>query len=222
MKRDLKVVKCYKSNEYGHYAKDCKIPKKNYNNEAAINYVKNESILFQVYQNEINSNNKWIMNSAATDHICCIKENFEYIEPFESTVIVGDGRRLQVEGIGCVKVKTMTSNGKMIWITITKVLYVPELCNKVISVGKLVTRGFYFLFERENCKINLQNVTLVAKRSKWNQSYELCTIPITKVIDVIKEEYSKKVDFYLKKKKRLFNKKLKERENSEKTKENQE
>ena len=95
--KELKDVKCFNCNEYGHYRRDCKIPKKNYNNEAAINYVNDESILFQVYQNEINSNKKWIMDSGATDNICCIKENFEFIEPYESTVIDGDGRRLKVE-----------------------------------------------------------------------------------------------------------------------------
>ena len=42
-------------------------------------------------------------------------------------------------------------------------------------------------------------MTLVARRSKWNISlYELCTIPITKNIDVIKENYSKEVEFFIK------------------------
>jgi hypothetical protein len=51
----------------------------------------------------------------------------------------------------------MTSN---ITITITKVLFIPDLSNNVISIGKLVTRGFKIIFDREICKINLQNVTL--------------------------------------------------------------
>ena len=222
-KKDLKDIKCFNCNEYGHYAKDCKMSKKN--NDNVINYANNNdaSFIFQVYQNEMNSSNKWIMDSGASDHICCLKENFEFIEPYKSTVIVGDGRRLKVEGLGSVKVRTKSTNGKMIKITITKVLHVPELTNNVISIGKLVTRGFKIMFERDSCKVYSKNVTLEAKRSKWNYNLcELCTIPTKKFNDKINEEYSKKgLDFYFTNKNDIIKQKdARKKENSDKIHEN--
>jgi hypothetical protein len=59
-----------------------------------------------------------MMDSGATDHIY-IKENFKFIEPYKST-----DRRLKVKRIGYFNVETMTSNEKMMKITIKKVLYV--------------------------------------------------------------------------------------------------
>ncbi|CAF0874876.1 unnamed protein product [Brachionus calyciflorus] len=64
-------------------------------------------------------------------------------KPHSSKVKVGDGRDLEVMGIGNIKAKINSKDGSKS-ITIENVLYVPELSVNLISIGKLSSKGFRF------------------------------------------------------------------------------
>ena len=97
-KKYFKDIKCFNCNKYGHYASDCKAPKKNkHNKKINLNLKKDdeENFLFQTYENEIRRNT-WLLDSGATNHISCLKENFCELKAYDSKVKVGDGRNLSV------------------------------------------------------------------------------------------------------------------------------
>ncbi|TYZ56851.1 hypothetical protein PybrP1_010058, partial [[Pythium] brassicae (nom. inval.)] len=59
------------------------------------------------------------------------------------------GQRLEAKGEGCVRLKT--NNGKSV--TLTGVLFVPQLDSKLISVPALTARGVLVQFRRESAAL---------------------------------------------------------------------
>jgi hypothetical protein len=97
------------------------------------------------------------------------------MKPYSSSIKVGDGRSLNVDGVGSIKLKVFSSHKKMISLTIEDALYVPTLSTNLISIGKLAKKGYKILFEDEVCKIKLNDKVIVeGVQSKVNNNlYEL-------------------------------------------------
>ncbi|CAF0991556.1 unnamed protein product [Brachionus calyciflorus] len=139
-KKQFKNVKCYNCNKMGHYASDCKAPKLKKDKQpqtknAHLNIKNNDEFIFHTkdsFNSEIK--NIWLLDSGATNHLCCIKSMFIDLKPHSSKVKVGDGRDLEVMGIGNIKAKINSKNG-LKSITIENVLYVPESSVNLISIG---------------------------------------------------------------------------------------
>ena len=108
-------------------------------------------------------------------HTCCLRELFTTIQLFKSSVLVADGRQIQIEGKGNVELETI-SNGKRIKITMTDVLFAPTMKINLISIGILAKKGFIMIF---NNKLLYVIHTLIEKylipKNKW-------LIPIHSVI----------------------------------------
>lgn len=82
------------------------------------------------YQNCFN----WIIDSGATDHMCCESRLFDNMKPLnfkQHVVIVPDGRKIIVKPSGDLTL----NNG----ICFKEVLYVPKFIYNLISVTKLAT-----------------------------------------------------------------------------------
>ena len=77
---------------------------------------------------------------------------FKDLKPYNSIVKVGDGRKLQVKGIGTVECEIVTNNIKNKLI-ISESLYLPDLSTNLISIGLLSEKGFQIIFEQALCKI---------------------------------------------------------------------
>jgi len=107
----------------------------------------------------------------------CIKSNMLFkgyvliITIYESVFKVGDGRELEVKGIGEVELETIT-NGKSTKIKIADTLYVPDMRVNLISIGQLSKKGFIVLFEKNLCKIKFGR-DLVAVSETWSQNSNL-------------------------------------------------
>jgi hypothetical protein len=178
-------ITCYNCNKPGHIAKDCRFPKRDrYNKNANIN-VKSETKtridevdnhLFHISSKYINSKKAWILDSGATNHMCCDKAMFKVLEPYKSIVQVGDGRKLQVKGIGTVECEIITNNIKK-KLTISETLYLPDLSTNLISIGVLSEKGFKINFEQDMCKITKEN-EVIAIGVKVSQKSKLFQLPI--------------------------------------------
>jgi hypothetical protein len=66
---------------------------------------------------------------------------FQRLAEYNSFVQVGDGRNLEVNGKGNIKLQTITTSGMIINLTISGALFVPELTTNLISIGKLSSKG---------------------------------------------------------------------------------
>ena len=98
--------------------------------------------------NLVGSNPKeWWIDTGATRHVCFDKKMFSTFEPIETgeKVFMGNSATLDIKGQGKVVLK-MTS-GK--WLTLTNVLYVPEIRKNLVSGSLLNSHGFRLVFESD-------------------------------------------------------------------------
>ena len=131
---------------------DCRLPKKNNPKEAnVVDGITNDvsdidltTIISEV--NLVGSNPKeWWIDSSATRHVCLDKMIFSTFEPTETgeKVFMGNSATSEIKGQGKVVLK-MTFGKEL---TLTNVLYVPEIRKNLVSGSLLNNHGFRLVFE---------------------------------------------------------------------------
>ena len=144
--------KCFNCGKQGHKSVDCRLPKKNKPKEANVidDITKNVSdIDLTAVVSEVNlvgSNPKeWWIDTGATRHVCSDKKMFSTFEPIENgeKVFMGNSATSEIKGQGKVILK-MTSGKEL---TLTNVLYVPEIRKNLVSGSLLNNHGFRLVFD---------------------------------------------------------------------------
>ncbi|RVW46387.1 Retrovirus-related Pol polyprotein from transposon TNT 1-94 [Vitis vinifera] len=144
--------KCFNCGKQGHKSVDCRLPKKNKPKEANVidDITKNvydidlTAVVSEV--NLVGSNPKeWWIDIGATRHVCSDKKMFSTFEPIENgeKVFMGNSATSEIKGQGKVILK-MTSGKEL---TLTNVLYVPEIRKNLVSGSLLNNHGFRLVFE---------------------------------------------------------------------------
>ena len=183
-------ITCYNCNKPGHIAKDCRYPKRdrgyknaniNIKSDKKVKIDEDDNHLFHISSKHINAKKAWILDSGATNHMCCDKAMFKVLEPYKSVVQVGDGRKLQVKGIGTVECEIIIKNNKK-KLTISETLYLPDLSTNLISIGVLSEKGFNINFEKDLCKITKEN-EVIAIGTKVSEESKLFQLPIEIIND---------------------------------------
>jgi hypothetical protein len=96
----------------------------------------------QMFVDALNANDRivydWIIGFNATQHMTFERKWFTIYEPIvPQRAYMGDDTILEAIDKGNIKA-TMQVVGKVLFTTITQVLYVPKMKNNVIYVGKLI------------------------------------------------------------------------------------
>ena len=177
----FKNVKCFNCNKMGHYARDCKAPnkgkqtKRKENTNINVEIKDSKEIAFNTQESKNNNKRTWLLDSGATSHMCCEKSLFKELKPYQSSIKVGDGRTVKVNGKGTIKCKAKINNKETHNLTINDVLYVPDLSLNLISIGKLAEKGHEIRFANDKCEIKLANdIIIEGTRNKENKTlYEL-------------------------------------------------
>ncbi|XP_016740232.1 uncharacterized protein [Gossypium hirsutum] len=95
------------------------------------------------------SSESWLIDSGCTNHMTYDKELFEELRTTEvKRVKIGNGEHLTVKGKGTIAIISYEGTK-----TITDVLFVPEIDQNLLSVGKLLEKGYKVLFENKRCLI---------------------------------------------------------------------
>ena len=97
-------------------------------------------------ENLMGSNPKeWWIDTGATRHVCYDKKMFSTFEPIKTreNVFMGNSATLEIKDQGKVVLK-MTFRKEL---TLTNVLYVPELRKNLVSGSLLNSHGFRLVFE---------------------------------------------------------------------------
>lgn len=95
------------------------------------------------------SHNTWIVDSGCTSNMTNSRAAFNTFEPGEGRVIVAGGKVLKATGKGTVAGQARNSDGRLISLALSDVLYVPELDANLLSVKSLTRKGARVVFERQ-------------------------------------------------------------------------
>lgn len=167
---------CHNCRKPGHFRKDCPMPDKKrdfrhvLNKKAEIKKVDSanmardagdemyENVLLNVKE-ENSLQSSWIIDSGATTHMCGNFNLFSEISKIKGrTIYVADGSQINAHGIGSVPV-IILSAGTELNFTIRNVLWAPDLKDNIVSVQRLVERGYLVKFGEKGCSMSRDGKT---------------------------------------------------------------
>lgn len=161
--RDRSRVRCFNCNVLGHYASECRKPKrdKEVKPEANLTQVTDEEpalLLTEcniekeskllLNENSMNprlkkmekqiDSNVWYLDNGASNHMTGQRTKFrELDEAVTGLVKFGDGSTVEIKGKGSVMFKCKNDEE----IIFSEVYYIPTLCSNIISLGQLSENG---------------------------------------------------------------------------------
>lgn len=158
--------KCHHCKIPGHLKKDCfawkrkQAMKANGQNSADVTEGNDQVEVLNVMEEK--GEDRWIMDSGCTYHICPFKNWFIDLHMGElGSVVLGNNEICTVKGIGNIKFRMNDGSFKIL----SEVRYVPALRRNLISLGQLEKKGFEFLSRNGNMKI-MKNGTTVLDGSR--------------------------------------------------------
>ena len=116
---------------------------------------------------------KWYVDSGATQHLCSKREwfyNFRDIPAYN--IYLADRNSIMAMGIGTI-IMNMDINGKESITRMDEVLYVPNLHGNLLSVSRLVSRGYIVIFDSSGCRIMNSDEKIAAVAIKEKNLYHL-------------------------------------------------
>ena len=144
--------KCFNCGKQGRKSSDCRLPKRNKPKEAnVVNGMTKDvsnmdftSIISEVNLVGTNPKERWI-DTGATFHVCSDQKMFSTFEPTKTRekMYMGNSTTSKIKGQGKVVLK-MTSGKEL---TLTNVLYVPEIRKNLVFSSLLNNHGFRLVFE---------------------------------------------------------------------------
>ncbi|GAU49921.1 hypothetical protein TSUD_180390 [Trifolium subterraneum] len=170
-KKDKSTIQCYNGNKYGHYASECKAPKKkkSQNTEEEANVAQDGStseddVSFMVtITDEIAESMVWYFDTGCSNHMTgnkSILTNFN--KCLKTRIKLVNGNFIAAEGMGNVVIQRSNGNKAVI----EKVLYVPGMKCNLMSVGQLLEKGFKAVFEGETLKLFDSKQRLILKTTQ--------------------------------------------------------
>ncbi|KAK8954178.1 hypothetical protein KSP39_PZI002871 [Platanthera zijinensis] len=137
--------KCKRCKKPTHMQKDCWSKDKK---EEAKFHETTEKLL--ISRTNDDPHNTWFIDSGCSNHMSPNEKIFTNLVASEKThVILGDGKRLEIEGTCTVAVLSKEGQVKHI----EGVHFVPKLSQSLLSVGQLMRSGYTITFEGERCHI---------------------------------------------------------------------
>ncbi|GJY95831.1 retrovirus-related pol polyprotein from transposon TNT 1-94 [Tanacetum coccineum] len=147
-------VDCYNCGKHGHYAKDCRSPKRTEEKNHLVTepQVKESGILLMAHEEQISEvDTMWYLDSGASNHMSGQKDLFvQMTEVVQGHVSLGDASKIDVKGRGKIR---FFHNGKESMIE--DVYYVHTIKSNILSLGQLMEKGYWVLMK--NGKMLLKN-----------------------------------------------------------------
>jgi hypothetical protein len=160
--------KCSYCHRKGHTEEKCwtkdpslkpkqNLNKKVFNQNSEVSLISDEQALSAI---GLTPESTWILDSAATSHICAYKDQFLTIQPCEKYLNWGKAQRIRVNYIGEISLK-FSSTGQRV--RLTNVLFVPELGVNLLSTGKLIGKEVTVTSTPKACYLTLPNGDVIAQ-----------------------------------------------------------
>ena len=155
------VKRCHFCNKKGHLKRDCWKMKRIQNEKK--NTTSNETNVNFCFLTP-NGESYWIVDSGATCHICNNEADFTSIDrKVTEEARVANGQTIVSSGKGKCLMKTINSKQEAKQVIINDVLFILSFQGNLLSVPKLLQKGFMVTFQDRICKIfNNQNSEVAA------------------------------------------------------------
>ncbi|GAU46479.1 hypothetical protein TSUD_177070 [Trifolium subterraneum] len=170
-KKDKSTIQCYNCDKYGHYASECKAPKKKkgQNSEEEANVAQDAStsedyVSFMLTTtDEAAESMIWYFNTGCSNHVTRNKSILtDFNKCLNTKIKLANGNFIAAEGMRNVVIQR--SNGKKA--VIENVLYVPGMKCNLMSVGQLLEKGFKVVLEDETLKLFDSKKRLILKTAQ--------------------------------------------------------
>ncbi|GFX29065.1 retrovirus-related Pol polyprotein from transposon TNT 1-94 [Trichonephila clavipes] len=140
VKQSIKTIgPCYVCNKYGHLKVNCKEKK---------SLQKSPSTVNETFNTEFDKGDKgvWVIDTAATSHFCNDKSLFLDLKPITNMKMsfATEDKSCPVEGIGTLRFR-VKYKGSFHEITLTGVLFNPNLRRNLLSGSRLESKGAHFV-----------------------------------------------------------------------------
>lgn len=160
--RDKSYLKCYNCSAYGHFAADCRKPRRTREQREEVNmakfeddepalllakcdkeeskgmHLKEKQVVPSQFLKVQNESNVWYLDNGASSHMTGFKTKFKELnEQVRGLVSFGDGSTVGIEGKGSVVFECKNGEAR----TLEDVYYIPTLKNNIISLGQLAEDG---------------------------------------------------------------------------------
>ena len=134
--------------------------------------------------------NKWIVDSGATSHICNNERSFVKLHNLENwhSVTLGDGRNLDAIGYGVVSLMMKLPGGVLQELRLHDVLLVPDLSYNLLSVSKATEAGKTVEFRDNVCSIKSHWGKRIATAGRISGLYYLNCQPAFYQVNTVREK----------------------------------
>eukprot|EP00256_Glycine_max_P063245 XP_014633004.1 uncharacterized protein LOC106799314 [Glycine max] len=165
-KKSKEHIQCYNYRKYGHYADECsnpKVPRKR-GEEAKLACDSNdeEAVMLMATVNGETSIEEewWYLDTGCSNHMTGHKDWLcEIDETVKRNIKFGDGKSVMAKGIGKVAIRRVDGSK----VTISDVLYVPNMESNLLSLRQLLEKGFSMHMEGEHMEVVDSNGKYVLK-----------------------------------------------------------
>ena len=181
--KDKKNVECFRCHRKGHYKRDCRSPEE----EQKQHQSRGRRPTVSKPTERVNAawgaryqaafvlrkglgqpqRQEWVLDSGCTRHMTYDRRHFTEFRREAGTVVLADGKILQVNGKGTIEVPIQ---GRMT--PIVDVLYVPKIGFNLLSIGQLTARGMTCEFVGELAILSRRGET-VATATRKGMTYAL-------------------------------------------------
>ena len=197
LKRDCEEFKEYQiykqkkeKQEHAHFSKAYDSDVDDFNFEDAIALVVSDSLSGTSH----NDKDKWIVDSAASSHMCNDVNQFRDLKALKRVkkVKVGNGCFMEAKLEGTVSINLKSRNNKVSKCKLSNVLLVPDMKFNLLSVSKASKKGKKCVFDKHGCKfIDMDTSKVVVTASKIGNLYYV-NCAETKRKDRLQREQMKK------------------------------
>jgi hypothetical protein len=155
---DQNIV-CYKCNNLGHKARDCrKMKEDNHMPNVCIptttwkrkEIPHNENFRIALVAKECKEEDEWLIDSGCSSHMTGDQSKFVSLKKKGGNVAFGDDSSTKILGKGIVKLGSEN-------VKAGKVLLVEDLKHNLLSVSKMCDQGYTLTFDSRKCKIRENN-----------------------------------------------------------------
>jgi hypothetical protein len=155
---DQNIV-CYKCNNLGHKARDCRemkednrmpnvcIPTTTWKRKEI---PQNENCQITLVAKECKEEDEWFIDSGCSSHMTRDQRKFVSLKKKGGNVAFGDDSSTKILGKGTVKLGSENVKSR-------KVLLVEHLKHNILSVNKICDQGYTLTFDSRKCKIRENN-----------------------------------------------------------------